>query len=205
MSFSSIASPVKSSLGIKASTYNDGQDSSPLPYDAEVEYLESTGTQWMWIKLPVSVDNSATVNMTGYVGMTNRELFSFDKSNITQFNIETGSTYYRWWSWSPINLGSGFLNSLHSYKCNSSIWVDGVLKGTITPTMTHSTQDLYILNGTHGATSGRIYHVSVEYGGRLIFDAIPVRVDTIGYLYDRVSGELFRNQGTGSFIIGPDL
>ena len=37
-----------------------------------------------------------------------------------------------------------------------------------------------------------------------IFDFIPVRVGDIGYLYDRMSGQLFGNQGTGAFIIGPD-
>ena len=36
------------------------------------------------------------------------------------------------------------------------------------------------------------------------FDMIPVRKDGVGYMYDRVSGELFGNQGTGAFLIGPD-
>ena len=47
-------------------------------------------------------------------------------------------------------------------------------------------------------------------GGELVRDFIPVRFTnddrfTEGALYDRVSGEFFTNQGTGSFIIGPDL
>ena len=37
-----------------------------------------------------------------------------------------------------------------------------------------------------------------------LLDIIPVRVGDIGYLYDRVSGQLFGNSGTGAFIIGPD-
>ena len=36
------------------------------------------------------------------------------------------------------------------------------------------------------------------------FDLLPVRKGNIGYMYDRVSGELFGNAGTGDFIIGPD-
>ena len=36
-------------------------------------------------------------------------------------------------------------------------------------------------------------------------DLMPVRVGEIGYMYDRVSGELFGNMGTGEFILGPDL
>ena len=38
----------------------------------------------------------------------------------------------------------------------------------------------------------------------LMADFIPVRVGDVGYMYDRVSGELFGNSGTGAFIIGPD-
>lgn len=37
-----------------------------------------------------------------------------------------------------------------------------------------------------------------------LLDIIPVRVGDVGYLYDRVSGELFGNSGTGKFIVGPD-
>lgn len=39
----------------------------------------------------------------------------------------------------------------------------------------------------------------------LVRDFIPVRVGDIGYLYDQVSGQLFGNAGTGSFILGPDI
>ena len=39
-------------------------------------------------------------------------------------------------------------------------------------------------------------------------DFIPVRVgsgaNAVGYMYDRVSGQLFGNAGTGAFVIGPD-
>ena len=43
----------------------------------------------------------------------------------------------------------------------------------------------------------------------MVFDAIPVRFtnessQSEGAMYDRVSGQLFRNAGTGSFVIGPD-
>lgn len=38
-----------------------------------------------------------------------------------------------------------------------------------------------------------------------IFDLQPVRIGNEGFLLDTVSGELFANQGTGSFILGPDI
>lgn len=43
-----------------------------------------------------------------------------------------------------------------------------------------------------------------EYNN-LIMDLIPVRIGDIGYMYDKVSGKLFGNEGTGEFILGPDV
>lgn len=40
---------------------------------------------------------------------------------------------------------------------------------------------------------------------KLFRNFIPVRVGNIGYMYDKVSGQLFGNSGTGSFILGPDV
>lgn len=44
---------------------------------------------------------------------------------------------------------------------------------------------------------------------KILIDFIPVRFtnelgQSEGAMYDRVSGEFFRNSGTGSFVIGPD-
>ena len=49
-----------------------------------------------------------------------------------------------------------------------------------------------------------LYSFSIEANSKAILDLIPVRVGDVGYMYDRVSGQLFGNQGTGDFIIGPD-
>ena len=40
--------------------------------------------------------------------------------------------------------------------------------------------------------------------GEKVADIIAVRKDGVGYMYDRVSGQLFGNSGTGAFIVGPD-
>ena len=54
----------------------------------------------------------------------------------------------------------------------------------------------------------QIYGCKLWNGITLVRDFIPVRVGSgssaVGYLYDRVSGELFGNAGTGEFLIGPD-
>ena len=54
-----------------------------------------------------------------------------------------------------------------------------------------------------------IYKYQVENNGKLVLDFIPVRFKNEvgkqeGAMFDKVSKKLFRNSGTGSFIIGPE-
>lgn len=49
-----------------------------------------------------------------------------------------------------------------------------------------------------------IHKAQIYNDEQLVFDAIPVRKGNVGYLYDKVSGKLFGNAGTGEFILGQD-
>lgn len=51
----------------------------------------------------------------------------------------------------------------------------------------------------------RLYGAIIEREGEVIRDYLPVRVGQVGYLYDRISGQLFGNVGSGEFILGPDV
>ena len=58
-------------------------------------------------------------------------------------------------------------------------------------------------------TKIRIYSCKIYQNGIIVSDFIPVRFinkrgETEGAMFDRVSGQLYRNAGTGAFIIGPD-
>lgn len=50
----------------------------------------------------------------------------------------------------------------------------------------------------------RIYAAKLYDSNTLVRDFIPVRVGSVGYLYDRVTQQLFGNAGTGAFVLGPD-
>ena len=56
---------------------------------------------------------------------------------------------------------------------------------------------------------GRIYFLKIKNNNVLVRYFIPVRSDegenSIGYMYDAMSGEMFENKGSGSFILGPDV
>ena len=58
-------------------------------------------------------------------------------------------------------------------------------------------------------TNTKYYYISIIVNGKLVRDLIPVRFtnengETEGTMYDKVSGQLYRNAGTGAFVIGPD-
>jgi hypothetical protein len=50
----------------------------------------------------------------------------------------------------------------------------------------------------------RIYYCKIYDNNNLVRDFVPVRVGTTGYMYDKVSRQLFGNIGSGSFTLGPD-
>ena len=63
----------------------------------------------------------------------------------------------------------------------------------------------YNRNGTTtGFCKTRVSSFIVKENGVTVCDLIPVRKNGVGYMYDRVSGTLFGNSGTGAFTIGPD-
>ena len=68
--------------------------------------------------------------------------------------------------------------------------------------------NLYIFNIGASYNLGllaNLYWEKIRLNDILVFDGIPVRVGTVGYIYDRVSGQLFGNLGTGDFVLGPDV
>lgn len=60
-------------------------------------------------------------------------------------------------------------------------------------------------DGTHSSWTDKISAFQVTQGNNLVLDLIPVRVGSVGYMYDRVSGTMFGNVGTVDFIVGPDV
>ena len=53
---------------------------------------------------------------------------------------------------------------------------------------------------------GRVYNFKIMDGNAVVRDFIPVRKDGVGYLYDKVSGQLFGNAASsGAFTFGNDV
>lgn len=140
---------------------------------------------------------------------------------------DSGNT--RWWInfSSTLEMSWNTWTSVSSYSANRWYeiefnWlnsrngkIDGVQKYTISSTLATHTGTAKMFQAGQGDSyvvnpfSGKISHVLVSEGGNIVRDFIPVRFmnengQQEGAMYDKVSKQLFRNKGTGSFTIGPD-
>lgn len=61
------------------------------------------------------------------------------------------------------------------------------------------------VDGNYTKYAGKIYSVQISQGNQIVMDLIPVRVGNVGYMFDKISGNLYGNNGTGSFTLGPDV
>ena len=191
----------------------------PLPYDAEVEYLESSGTQY--------IDTGITCN-------TDTDVLQVTFS-ISSFVSFCGVAGYRVGA-SDHNFAIGYnQDNAMSADCNNSNYANSraqisdavantdytiiisrqgryIYKGDSLVDSNTSTSDIFItgdiyifaVNGIQNYSQIRVKSVQIERNGVTIMDLMPVRKSNTGYLYDKVSGRLFGNQGTGDFIVGPD-
>lgn len=71
-------------------------------------------------------------------------------------------------------------------------------------TNSNQTVKLFCDGGKKYYFEGKIYNISLYSDDVKLRDFIPVRIGTTGYMYDKVSKQLFGNAGTGDFILGPD-
>ena len=172
-----------------------------LPYDAEVEFLESTGTQWIdtglnyfadfevGIKLRTSVPNKALG--TGISMCLQRY-----SANNPYWDLQISGRSYR---------SSASIVDYHVMSWKGGVFAaDGVTVYTVSNPFASGTMMLFGVGGQ--PYPNMIYTCKLwDANGTLVRDFIPVRKGTVGYLYDRVSGKLFGNAGTGAFGYGNDL
>lgn len=191
-----------------------------VPYDAEIEYLQSTGTQYIdtgvlaadnvGVQMEIVEFKSPQPNLT-------EMLFGVFGSNNRYGLGHNGYQLFAWWntaSSGPDNTGtySGTFslnfNNLRTFACG--MYYTGLLSGTYNASNTQ----IRLLNALRMDTGQNIFGqcasckfgiVQITQGTVLVRDFIPVRVGTVGYMYDRVTRKLFRNKGTGAFVLGPDV
>ena len=191
-----------------------------LPYDAEIEFLESTGTQWIdagvngyldfdydikfLIPTPVSPNyyNSFFGAWDSIEG--NLRQYLFTNSSAQAFYCGNGKDI-------TLHMGACPQNEIAQFRKYGNTLQLNKIKKTVSYSEPYELDRTLFLFGTNRKTtinralSGtRIYSFELSLGSETILDLIPVRKGNIGYMYDRVSGQFLGNAGTGDFVIGPD-
>ena len=185
-----------------------------LPYDAEVEYLESTGTQW--IDTGVEPTQELAFNCSfAFEGIT----LEFGYGNVFGSRYAARKMEYQLTGYENGSIGIGTRNSnlgfysgvkhTVSFDGANTVNINGVSRSITTSTCAPTTGSIVLFgirqNGSVLQLSkAKIYALKFTINSTTLRDFIPVRKGTVGYIYDRVSGELFGNAGTGDFVIGPD-
>lgn len=187
-----------------------------LPYDAEIEYLENTGTQYINTGILPSEDLRTKV-VQAYTGKfipRNSAIFGSKGVGDSRYwvnydgNFEIG--YGGFTRTSVVVHPNEVCTIDFNYIKNDSHYFsfNGIeYKTTGTPNTQYSIVlfGRVIENTAPVLSPQRIYKVQCIRNNVLIGDFIPVRIGTTGYMYDKVSKQLFGNAGTGEFILGPDV
>lgn len=174
-------------------------------YDEQINYIESTGTQC--IDLPVKIRQGdyfeIVLDFTNNTTETNKQLFN---SNVA--NAFVSRTY----SYSAPNMTFSSIISNNATSGGFTFPVD--TRRTLLLSTTHvngtalnrpigsgySFTKLTLL-ANKGGVSCQIYECKIKQNRNLIYDLIPVVRNSVGYLYDKISKQLFGNAGVGDFKI----
>lgn len=186
-----------------------------VPYTSAVEYLQTNGNQYFLsnystfseAQCAFYIDFQQTTN-------TNQARFfcPMVASTATCQLYVNGSgiiAYCYNGSWLSTGVTAG--TTRHKVKLDYKskvINIDGQDVVTITGSSSRNFANVIGISAKYGANAtfvGKIYAAKIWYNNNLIHDYIPVRVLNVGYMYDKVSGELIGNSGTGSWTIGQDV
>lgn len=196
---------------------------NPLPYDAEVEYLSSDGSQYVDTGIEADYQMGFEMQITPF-GSSGTRMGAMSASqdaslgwiryyiiqNATNIAIALranggvvaanpvqppGSADIITASYTPstrvASIGGGSTTLASQY---SDPWTTG---NNFHLFVQRQTQPQYY-------ASTKLYYAKFWSNGVLVRDFQPVRVGSTGYLFDRVSSQLFGNAGTGAFVLGPD-
>lgn len=191
------------------------------PYKQELEYLESSGTQWIDTGYAFKDDfsweidfNGITQNKTVFGGRTSIErtaiLYQYNVTSTTTCPI--GSSNGQATPFKLSDLSSGRHTVKMAVASNKgSVWVDGTQMYDNTAFagsyISGTTQAIFADNFGNGDvqeyTSSKVYSLKMWQGTELVRDFIPVLdLNDVPCMYDRVTNELYYNNGTGEFSYG---
>ena len=200
-----------------------------IPYEADILYLESTGTQWIdtgiypTINLSFEITLQRTNTPSGdELAFGSRRSGGGAKEDFSLWtNTASGRGFAVHYAYTPTSTEdsswvykNSIVDTFHKvFVTPQTISVDDVVCYTWknqnrTEFTSLSSLGVFCMKTENTIDPrlfiGKVSSVKIWNGNTIVFDAIPIRKGTTGYLYDKVSGQLFGNAGTGEFVLGPD-
>ena len=186
-----------------------------LPYDAEVEWIQGDNSSWIDLGIsPYDVNNIHVKFETANESHANNPMiFGGERFSGYNFLLTMQSNgYIRYWGGgSPIAVCSDREVAEYEFNLtrkNSSTGVAIGYKGGVETYRNDSERITYSGAGSLFlfSTAGGLHASAIKLNELNINGEqyIPVRVDSVGCLYNLASDRILRNAGTGAFIIGPD-
>jgi len=180
-----------------------------LPYDAEVEYLRNSGAEYIYV--PIKINNNWSWHLD-FMRISNQNAYAaIIYGNPYKIGFWTKTNGIVW-----TNNTENVYNDI-TVPRNERIQID-VNRNTIKFSWTETKKTVssvdYTINGINlfkwgiGDNRGGVHNIYNFYAkdenGIIRINLIPVRIGIVGYVYDKVSGQLFGKLGTSDFILGPD-
>lgn len=176
----------------------------PLPYDAEVEYIQSNGSQNIVLPMSIAAGDffEIVLEWENNTTSTSKQLWVSNTSNeflARTYSYSSPNMVFASWI-GKVSTNGGFAVSDNT-KVTTLVSTTHVNSSSVSRPIKNAFTQLTLLGTGSARLSAKIYSCKITCNSTLIYDLIPVRVGTQGYLYDKISG---RVSGTGSFAVGSD-
>ena len=194
------------------------------PYATRLEYIEATGSQWIDTGIRGKVDVAAEVDII-CTSMGDQAILASRKDDgDTRFTVIHWNAYdligglggYGYWYWASrhvIEVGDRHVIRAVMANGTQSVSIDGTTIGT--PKTYSSSFDsgysMYLFAVHKGSSTvypahAKLYSAKIWLDGILQREFVPCKDGNgVACLYDLVSGEYFRNIGSGTFGEGAEV
>ena len=205
--------------------------SAVLPYDAEIEYLQSSGTQYIdtgIIQRGRNMEFVLDVQWTGNDVQQFESFFAYMAPNAITPRCGIHKYVSTWMFGTNVTRSTSVVLNGNRHRIQligipaenkDILYIDGAMVDEVSTTAEHLADNLITFflgarnrgGSVDNPASARFYGLNfkkfADAGHTTItqeWNLIPVRIGQVGYMYDTVSGDLLGNCGSGSFILGND-
>lgn len=187
-----------------------------VPYDKEIAWLESPGNcgniitdfipTGQDIRMVGKFNLKAYKNSTAWTGL----FAAYTGENYNTYRIirnNTTTNQLAMYNGQKANGGATMisfsLGTIYTFDFNRLSYNFGGSTGSLKANYTGTENNKpFTLIGLHNIT---FYYFKIYKADILRLDLIPVKLNNVGYMYDKVSGKLFGNAGSGTYTLGPDI